>query len=93
MGDTFLRSFISIFDFENKTVGLAPHIYSKGTITRVPEPIYIKKTLLFIIIAVSIGLALIVNTCVAYKIIRIKRNKKDTNENATAESLVEDNKN
>jgi hypothetical protein len=32
-GDNFLRSFISIYDFENKRVGLAPHIYSQGSIT------------------------------------------------------------
>lgn len=32
IGDTFLRSFYSIYDFEQKRVGLALHIYSQGKI-------------------------------------------------------------
>ena len=34
LGDTFLRSFLSVYDFENKRVGLVPHLYSKGSITQ-----------------------------------------------------------
>ena len=34
LGDTFLRSFLSVYDFANTAVGLVPHLYSKGSITQ-----------------------------------------------------------
>jgi hypothetical protein len=78
LGDTFLRSFISVYNFENNSVGFAPHIYSSGSITEHKYvEIYEKKTLLIIIIAVSIVLVLIVNAAVVYKIVKIKNIKKD----------------
>jgi hypothetical protein len=34
LGDSFLRTFLSIYDFENSRVGIAFHIYSNGTATK-----------------------------------------------------------
>ena len=33
LGDAFLRSYLSVYDFENKRAGLVLHKYSKGVIT------------------------------------------------------------
>lgn len=72
MGDTFLRSFISVYDFENKRVGLAPHIYSNGSIT---EHKYGMKPWLIAVISVSSVLVLIIVVLVILKI-RKNRNAK-----------------
>lgn len=34
LGDSFLRSYLNIYDFENEQVGLAVHKYSKAMVTK-----------------------------------------------------------
>jgi uncharacterized membrane protein len=38
IGDAFLRSFISIYDYENKQVGLALHKNSRATVSKLDQP-------------------------------------------------------
>ena len=33
LGDAFLRSYLSVYDFENKRAGLVLHKYSNGAVT------------------------------------------------------------
>jgi hypothetical protein len=73
LGDTFLRSFISVYDFENKRVGLAPHIYSNGSIT---EHIYRMKPWLIAVISISSVLVLIIIILVILKLRKNRTGKK-----------------
>jgi hypothetical protein len=41
LGDSFLRSYLSIYDFEASRVGLAVHKYSKATIEPLNKPLNI----------------------------------------------------
>jgi hypothetical protein len=64
-GDSFLRSFISIYDFDNKRVGLAPHIYSQGSIT---EHKYGMKPWVIALISVSVVIIFILMSIAVIKI-------------------------
>ena len=61
---------------ESTKVAIAPHVFSKGSIT---EHIYEKKILILAIIAISAFLVLMVNTIVVLKIIKIMNTKKERN--------------
>ena len=84
LGDTFLRSFISVYDFENLRVGLAPHLYSKGTITEAP---YKMQPWLIAVISISSLLVLILIIVVICKFRKNKKSQyKDIGE--TNDSLI-----
>ena len=68
LGPLFLRSFISVYDFENKIVGLALHKNSKATITKRSM-----KPWLIAVISVSSVIALII---VVMVILKIRKNRK-----------------
>ena len=76
MGDSFLRSFVSVFDFEKKRIGLALQEYSQGTIRGITE-IEVKtegmKPWLIAVISVSSVLVLII---VILVICKIRKNRK-----------------
>ncbi len=60
-GDVFLRSFYSIYDFENKRVGLALHTQSKATIDYKSSKwviVFIVLLVLILILAIIIGVYL-----------------------------------
>jgi len=83
LGDTFLRSFISIYDFENKRIGLAPHINSKATITKRPM-----KPWLIAVISVSSVLILVIIIVVIVKIRKNRNAKKIQETKERNDSLI-----
>jgi len=85
LGDTFLRSFISIYDFENKRVGLAPHIYSNGSITEHKNGM---KTWKIVLISVSSVLILIIIILVILKLRKNRTGKRLRDYDGTNASLL-----
>ena len=63
LGDSFLRSYLSIYDFEESRVGLALHKYSKATIEPLNKPLNIYVLVLVISIAVLFLIFLICCIC------------------------------
>lgn len=68
LGDSFLRSYYSIYDFDNQRVGIAMNIYAKGDMKKKIFPTW---AIVLIVIASIIVVALI-----AYFTYRYFKNKK-----------------
>jgi len=56
LGDVFLKSFYSIYDFENRRAGLALHIYSNGAVDNSSFN-WKYPIIILILLAVFIGIA------------------------------------
>ena len=74
LGDSFLRSYLSIYDFEGSRVGLALHKYSNATIEPAKKPFNILVLVLVISFAVLL-LVLFVLYCICRK--RVSKTKKE----------------
>jgi hypothetical protein len=87
LGDSFLRSFVSVFDFDNKRVGLALQIHSLGSITEAQ----VKKGMepwLIAVISVSSVLVLIIVILVICKIRKNRKAKLQQEFDGTNASLI-----
>ena len=73
LGDSFLRSYLSIYDFEGSRVGLALHMYSNATIEPFKKPLNI--LVLVLVISSAVLLVLIVLFCICRK--RVSKTKKE----------------
>jgi len=56
LGDVFLKSFYSIYDFENRRAGLAIHIYSTGAVDKISSN-WIFPAIIITLVVVFIGVA------------------------------------
>jgi hypothetical protein len=74
LGDSFLRSYLSIYDFEGNRVGLAVHKFSNATIEPPKKPLNILVLVLVISFAVLL-LLLSVLYCICRK--RVSKTKKE----------------
>ena len=72
MGDTFLRSFISIYDYENKRVGLVLHKNSKATVTKPGSSKGGMKAWVIVLIVIVV-LALV--AVIGYLVYKARKNK------------------
>lgn len=68
LGDSFLRSYLSIYDFENNRVGLAVHKYSKAKVEKHKEG----KRWMFPLVITTVSLFFLLIAIVIYK--RYKKN-------------------
>lgn len=57
LGDIFLRSFYSIYDFDNKKVGLALHPFSKAHIEKLRNPWIFPIIIIVLILGAAAGVA------------------------------------
>jgi hypothetical protein len=63
LGDSFLRSYLSIYDFEGSRVGLALHKYSNATIEPPKKPLNILVLVLVISLAFLFVLSVLYCSC------------------------------
>jgi hypothetical protein len=88
LGDSFLRSFVSVFDFDKKRIGLALQEYSQGSITEIEVETGGMKPWLIAVISVSSVLVLIIVILVICKIRKNKKAKLQQEFDATDASLI-----